>query len=70
MELTAAVSNVMFITLRPRSMVSGWNVTAWLNKAVSMFVVPLVAPGTAPDQLPVSTQLVVLFPPVQALAAE
>src|SRR5438105_3649631 len=47
-------------------MVDGELVTLRLKVAVPVFVVPVMAPGTAPVQLPVSLQLVPLAP-VQAL---
>ena len=65
-EQAALLSNVMFWRLRPMSIVSGEKVAVWLNRAVSVLVVPLVEPGAAPAlQLVASVQLVVLLPPVQ-----
>ena len=62
-ELTVAVSKVMFWTFRPASIVSGELGAFWLKRAVFVFVVvPAVAPGTPPDQLVLSAQLVPLVP--------
>src|ERR1700687_5819184 len=50
-ELTLLVSKVMFLRFRPASIASGeWGADR-LNIAISLFVVPAVAPGTGPDQL-------------------
>ncbi len=66
-ELTLAVSKVMFSKLRPASITVGEFAAFWLNMAVFVLVVPVVAPGTAPLQFPVAAQLVLLAP-VQPLS--